>query len=656
MRSVLVAGLALGNLASATLKPVILADHNFDGVVDPTDDSDNVSNKCKIGETPARFLPAITDTDRRCSKLITAETLDADFEKCHDSTDDVLRHPERLAPIRTRPVKGAAGGSITVSYSKGKGGKSLDKIRLFKQVDGEWSYHSPEKNNTFTGEELAAGLVLGIDGRDVIRPNGWDGRVRINFNVWEKDPSDAVQDCIHMQVSPILTHHHAQTAERVFSAAEVEEEPAMGAFVEDIKAPVAAAGVEEPIHFFDRYPDRWTQDFFEPGYTSIAGPDGPISIRVLIRSVQDTRTSGRAVFEDLRDDGVGAIQDFTGSASNETLESTGNLETIPPHSNGNKKYPAGRVIQGSWYGDKPHMSSLLQAQGVQDPLSLDTSWLFVGHVDEFLQFLPADNERGWILMADDPEAGMRLLTDAVANGYGNVTALSRPEMAYDGQYSCMPDDSIEELLELMNFKRDNEHAATKIEQNLALLKRETGLTDDDIYRVPALFAGAYWDCNFPGFCDPDNPEDDDPDCVPLPEDGGSVEPDEEGEMKVSGLGDSSKKGPKSGPKITNIVDAAHVGKLKLTRRQEDDGGWIQTVALYPGIVNGLVLPNKNVLAPNPWGPVIDGEDILAAAANKVYAAAGHNVTYIDDYYTFHVGQGEVHCGTNSWREKDKPWW
>ena len=302
------------------------------------------------------------------------------------------------------------------------------------------------------------------------------------------------------------------------------------------------------------------------------------------------------------------------------------------------------------------MSSLLQAQGVQDPLSLDTSWLYVGHVDEFLQFLPADNERGWILMADDTEAGMRLLTDAVANGYGNVTALSRPEMAYDGEYSCLPDDSIAELLELQDLKRDNEHAAMKIEQNIELIKRETGLTDDDIYRVPALFASAWWECNFPGYCDPDFPEDDDPDCIPLPDDDDTVEPDEEAEMKVAGLGSKPKKGAKAASQITNIVDAANVGKLKLTRRQGPEEGWIQTVALFPGIINGLVLPNNNVLAPNPWGPIIDGEDILAAAAVKVYASAGHNVTFIDDYNSFHVGAGEVHCGTNSWREKDKPWW
>jgi len=76
-------------------------------------------------------------------------------------------------------------------------------------------------------------------------------------------------------------------------------------------------------------------------------------------------------------------------------------------------------------GSKPARAvrTLLKSQGFQNPLLLDTSWLHVGHVDEFVQFLPADNTM----------------------------------------------------------------AAKRIKANLEVLNRETGATDAEVVRVPALY-------------------------------------------------------------------------------------------------------------------------------------------------------------------------
>ncbi|WUO34737.1 protein-arginine deiminase domain-containing protein [Streptomyces sp. NBC_00286] len=32
------------------------------------------------------------------------------------------------------------------------------------------------------------------------------------------------------------------------------------------------------------------------------------------------------------------------------------------------------------------------------------------------------------------------------------------------------------------------------------------------------------------------------------------------------------------------------------------------------------------------------------------------MSYIDDWYTYHLGQGEVHCGTNTLRDTSAAWW
>lgn len=621
LSSIAIAGLALGHLTSAAfLRPVILADHNFDGRVDINDLSDNLPDKCSADGQPARFLPAITDTNRRCSKKLTQDTKSSQLDKCHDGSDHILRHPERLAPIRTLPIKGAAGGSITVKYSEGK--KCQHKVRLFKKVQGKWVYHKLAKSNHFTGEELAAGLELGIDGRDVIRSSGWDGRVTIRFSVWDDKPENAVSDCVQMRVAPILTHHHLQDAEKVFVLGTSPELPfpPQDRSVEDIQKRAAEAGVKEPVYVFENFPsgdllldawDRWVQDIMEPGYASIPGPDGPISIRVLIRSDQSDRYAGRWVFTELRDADVGAVQINGGGLVYDTLESLGNLETIPPYGHGDSDYPVGRTIMGAKDDDVPNMVAFLRAQEVQNPLVLDTSFLEVGHIDEMLQFLPADNERGWIIMAMDPLAALKLVRKAAADGHGHVPALSRPHLSYDPDdgSGCLPNDTVAELLAFENLERDNKIAATIIDQNLDLLQKEVGLQDEDIHRVPGMYWSGWWECP----PDPGIPDEDDEEAAGRP-----------------------------------------VTKAKRKSRREYAGP--ETRALWPNTVNGLVLPNNVVLAPTPWGPKVDGVDILAEAAVKAYAAAGTNITFMDEYLSFHQGEGEVHCGTNSWREFGPAWW
>ncbi|KAH7303775.1 hypothetical protein B0I35DRAFT_334581, partial [Stachybotrys elegans] len=71
----------------------------------------------------------------------------------------------------------------------------------------------------------------------------------------------------------------------------------------------------------------------------------------------------------------------------------------------------------------------------------------------------------------------------------------------------------------------------------------------------------------------------------------------------------------------------------------------------PGMVNGVVLTDSMVLAPDLWSLVVDGHDIFATAAR-----AGFNVTFQDDYFSHHIGLGEIHCGSNIWRNADVLSW
>ncbi|VZI13325.1 unnamed protein product [Fusarium fujikuroi] len=534
------------------LKVTILADTNRDGKVDKKDIDGKSSWTANRG---ALILPNIGDTGLRCAKkwgpsvdIISSNETYLDL--CNDATDDIQRNPKYLAPLKTLPISGlspSAKGSIQVTDKT-----AAAKVRVFTKKSNKWIYVAGDY--VFTTKELSSGLELGVDARDVRRPKGWDGNAKIQFTV--TDGKTKATDTVAVRVAPVLTHHHGQVAQRIFSTGvnEPGSNPQQQQFVDDIKRNVASSGIKDPIFLFDNQ-DVWTQDFFEPGYSSMPGPNGPITIRIMIRSVQSSRRSGRDAFHELRND----------------------------------------------------------------------------------KFLPAYNERGWIIMVADPLKGLDLLKKASKAGHGSVRAVSRSlQVEEKKQELCLPRQTIQEALKFKNFDAIQKSSAQRIEANLNILKRETGITDRDIFRVPMPFYYAEsnsWLC--PGQKPSDSTAEEDASKTP---------------QKSSSKTGITLKGA-TGPiyKAKSIVEAG-TPKNSLQRRAIDTA--TQVLALWPGTVNGLVLPDQKVLAPKPWGPVINKQDIFANAVSEVYASAGYNITYQDDWFSHFKFQGDVHCGSNSWRAVD----
>jgi len=292
-------------------------------------------------------------------------------------------------------------------------------------------------------------------------------------------------DTVVLREAPVLTHHHLQQAEQLM-ATRISEEQAKEAddptlvaksarFIADLTKTSADAGLRKPPFAFTRDGDMFPQDFFEPMYTSMPGPGGrPHGMRVLFRAHHESKPNAWELYERLRGPDVGVVQlaadnhDPDGRA--DTLDSTGNLETIPPYSHNGHSYPNGRVIMGMGVkdpaggpqpgggqpgapggdagstpgggtggqsaekpvqtagGEKPErvepspaVQTFITSQGMQGPpLLIDTSFTVVQHVDEMVQFLPANTPRGWRVAVADPEARMKLLRDAQAAGHGNA--------------------------------------------------------------------------------------------------------------------------------------------------------------------------------------------------------------------------------------------
>lgn len=589
----------LGTIATSPLttpfKVDIRADSNRDGTVDTHGVTDLPDKQEWSNTAGAIFLANIGDTDRRCSKIaLEGEPLSNEkLAACNDASDDVQRAPQFMAPLRTVPISNlseSAVGLVSIGSEVAR-----DLVRVFCREGEEWVFTADD--HEFTAEEIRCGLELGIDARDTRRPGVWDGRVSVQFGV--SDGQAEATDSVNLRVAPVLTHHHAQSTLEVFSERPFDNtDYYQREFISNLTDILDEKVPELPVFLLeDGLGDIWAQDTFEPGYTSMPGPNGTIALQVMIRSAQDPRDAGRQVFEHLRKTGRGAVYS-PGGPRNE-INSMGNLETLPPYSFNGKEYPAGRIFQGTHGSEKPHILPYLQAQEVQDPIILDTDWLAVGHVDEFIEFLPFDNSRGWVVLVADPEAGFDVLTQAQLSGHGNVRAFSRQNDTREpppflewviGGLEGVPSYTVDELLSQEDLLHANAKFSERITSNLDIIKRETGVTDEEIFRVPNIFHT------------------------------GMIYP------------------PGKGIAPERNDSSEHASSL------------------YPSPINGVVLSETEFLAPNPWGPVISGRDIMADAISAVYKKVGLNVSYIDNWYSHHKWGGEVHCGTNTRRNASIPWW
>ena len=73
-------------------------------------------------------------------------------------------------------------------------------------------------------------------------------------------------------------------------------------------------------------------------------------------------------------------------------------------------------------------------------------------------------------------------------------------------------------------------------------------------------------------------------------------------------------------------------------------------------VNMLVL-GKHLGIPKPFGPVINGRCCLEEKVRSLLEPLGLHCTFLDDFYAYHVRQGDVHCGTNVRRQPFAfKWW
>ncbi|WP_344173196.1 protein-arginine deiminase family protein [Pilimelia columellifera] len=570
----------------------IRADTDRDGRVDLTGDSDEAGKTVATPTRGALFLPNLDDDAARCA---------ASNQTCNDAADAVVNgesDAQDLAPVLTTPLPSArADATATVAVE----GTGANYTRLFVRKGSTWTPLTTSA--TFNSGDLRQGLTLGLEGRDIVRDRAvWDGTATVTVTL--TDGATRAADSVKLSVAPLLTHAHTQTNQQLVAAPDASAD--YQKFRRDLAAAGTGAAMPKPLHTFDRAGDVWAQDWFEPAYASVARDGGAQRLRLLLRSDQ-ARPAQLKLFG-LRGRDVGVVSMTVArppaasprAMRSATFSSFGNLETIPPYSHGGKAFPAGRIIMGENPGSEgpsANTRKLLAAQQTQSPLMLDSGWLAVGHVDEFVQFVPANTPRGWRVAVADPLGAVAVIRKAVDAGKGGVSISSHAQARRMTLSAFLADRGLQD---------DQQNAARKIEANLATLKAETGVTDAEIVRVPGLYTSA----------------------ARL-----SVT-DATANRQLAALG------PRPG-----LTDKDRRAALR-----QGMG------ALLPAAINSIVVSPTRVVAAKQWGPLVDGRDLMAEATTAAYQSAGMSVAFVDDYTTYHMRDGEVHCASNSLREIPAAWW
>lgn len=461
------------------------ADVNRNGTIDLADPTEDQGEETWDGTHGAIFLANVDDDEGACP---SSGQTDQQYAACKDSADDVVNGDadlEDLARIMVRPWPEAYADAVgTISLS------AQDRVRLFRKNEaGTFELFDP--GTTLGQADLAAGVELAIEARDIVRDASvWDGFVDVTLTVTGTDPSGApmpeTKDVVRMRAAPVLFRHHLDPAQTIYATS--MNSTSSTAFRNDLKAAMQAANLADPLYEYTAQ-DQWTQDFFETAYMSMPAPGGKQHVvHVNFRSANYTgnlRSAGRIVFRLRGQDIAGLVQyDPQHPDDMDTLNSFGNLETVPPYEHAGKKYPSGRVLRGStptYYPDKS-FDRMIEGQGAQPLLYIDTEWLLVGHVDETVTFVKANSPRGWAMGVNDPALAKKMLEDEVAAGNGGVPMFVG--MFWWGNQPAQV--SISQVLNDPDVMNESASAAVEIAGQLDTLKSETGITDAELIRIPFL--------------------------------------------------------------------------------------------------------------------------------------------------------------------------
>ncbi|XP_077460240.1 protein-arginine deiminase type-2 isoform X2 [Stigmatopora argus] len=311
----------------------------------------------------------------------------------------------------------------------------------------------------------------------------FDGHVCINLSLLEPicdglPETPIFTDSVMFRVAPWIMTPNTLRPVEVFVCSTSDN----FGFLKGMKNLVANSGYKLNIcHEYMNRGDRWMQDELEFGYIEAPHHRFP----VVLDSPRDGQLSDFP-YDELLGPDFGYVTKVALRKDVSSLDSFGNLEVSPPVTVNGKEYPLGRIIIGVAFPTASkgrNMTQVVQdflwAQKVQEPIALFSDWLVVGHVDEFMTFVPAPDRKGFRLLLASPDAGYKLFRGLKNKGHGQAKL-------FEGRGDQKP-VTVDDILQNEAFQAENNYVQSCIDWNRDVLKRELGLDDGDIIDLPILF-------------------------------------------------------------------------------------------------------------------------------------------------------------------------
>lgn len=468
--------------------PVIIdiaVDTNRDGIVDPKDPTDQAGEDDWTAEHGASFLANLDDDD-------------VDFIR--DVDDEIMTDPDDLSLITVSPWPDAppeALGAFSIDEL------SAANVRVWKQApDGaSWALVAGSvgpcgptqacqlvSKLSLTNDEVLHGVTLGVEGRSfrIDKAKGaWTGMVDLAYSVLDKDsapiPSDENPDGIDkakIRVAPWILFGNLSPFDTVYVDSYDTN------FTGQLSVPINKAGIT--LRKIGNYNDQWVQDYFQTAWTSIPAANGAVKGMRVANGRPWSQQGASKPYSWLKknylDPDRAVIEIYKQYDTGDSYDSHGNHDLLPPYTNGADSFPQGRIILGS--GILPETVAFYEAQEVQAPvLRVDTSWLYVGHVDEVFSYVPAKTPRGWKLLVGSPKLARQMLEKAAADGFG-ATKMFEGKTWDTGKSATT---TIDAVLANVDVMAKSQEAQTAIDDMVAIVREATGLADDEIIEVPYLF-------------------------------------------------------------------------------------------------------------------------------------------------------------------------
>ncbi|AWP02412.1 Peptidylarginine deiminase [Scophthalmus maximus] len=425
------------------------------------------------------------------------------FWKKQDSEQDYISKVSDLKDmsvmvLRTKgPATLPEGYKLTMHISQGH----ADRVRVFRSkspVDknatpGNFVFTSPMTNYPLVlSSKVLSQEVPYLGGEtemnfyvEALRfpDKDFDGLISINLSVLEPickgiPETPIFTDKVEFRVAPwIMTPNTLNPLEVLVCSTSDNYK-----FLKGMRSLVAESGYKLKIcHEYVNRGDRWMQDELEFGYIDSPHQRFP----VVLDSPRDGKLQDFP-YDELLGPDFGYVTRVAEREDVSSLDSFGNLEVSPPVTVNGRNYPLGRIIIGVAFPTATkgrNMTKVVQdflwAQKVQEPIALFSDWLVVGHVDEFMTFVPAPDRKRFRLLLASPDAGYKLFRGLRNSGHGQAKLF---EGLDDGEAT-----TVDDILGDGGLKTQNNYVQSCIDWNRDVLKRELGLDEEDIIDLPILF-------------------------------------------------------------------------------------------------------------------------------------------------------------------------